>query len=307
MELFTLGIGHYTEPDVKEAARALTGWTVADGEFRDVRRAARRRRQDDPRPARAAGRAPTWSRILLEHPATAERLAWRLCEPFLGEGAVDDAGVDGAGRRPAARTISTSAGPSRRSSAREPSSPPRTSARACSSPVEFVIGAARALELFDPPPSTLVLADWSARLGQDLFYPPNVGGWPGGRSWLSAAVADRPGQLRRGPRRGPRRRPRRRRSTRSRWPAATAAAGDRDDAIALLRRAARWAPSRTATGTRGSPAAARRRTSRWDPDAARRAVALILASPRGPAGLTPTGLDHDCIRRRLPCSRDAIS
>src|SRR5262249_49628654 len=35
------------------------------------------------------------------------------------------------------------------------------------------------------PPSTLVLADWSARLGQDLFYPPNVGGWPGGRSWLS--------------------------------------------------------------------------------------------------------------------------
>ena len=37
-----------------------------------------------------------------------------------------------------------------------------------------------------PPPSTLVLADWSARLGQDLFYPPNVAGWPGGRSWLSA-------------------------------------------------------------------------------------------------------------------------
>jgi len=31
-----------------------------------------------------------------------------------------------------------------------------------------------------------VLADWSTRLGQDLFDPPNVGGWPGGRSWLSA-------------------------------------------------------------------------------------------------------------------------
>jgi hypothetical protein len=30
-----------------------------------------------------------------------------------------------------------------------------------------------------------VLADWIAELGQELFYPPNVGGWPGGRSWLS--------------------------------------------------------------------------------------------------------------------------
>src|SRR5439155_3889895 len=52
-------------------------------------------------------------------------------------------------------------------------------------PVEYVVGAARALELFDPPPSTLVLADWAARLGQDLFYPPNVGGWPGGRAWIN--------------------------------------------------------------------------------------------------------------------------
>jgi hypothetical protein len=39
--------------------------------------------------------------------------------------------------------------------------------------------------LFDPPSSTLVLAEWCGRLGQDLFYPPNVGGWPGGRFWLT--------------------------------------------------------------------------------------------------------------------------
>ncbi len=43
----------------------------------------------------------------------------------------------------------------------------------------------RSLELFDPPPSTLLLAEWTRRLGQELFFPPNVGGWPGGRSWLS--------------------------------------------------------------------------------------------------------------------------
>src|SRR5262249_29610640 len=52
-------------------------------------------------------------------------------------------------------------------------------------PVEYVIGAARALELFEPPSGTLVLAEGMARLGQDLFYPPNVGGWPGGRAWLT--------------------------------------------------------------------------------------------------------------------------
>jgi len=50
--------------------------------------------------------------------------------------------------------------------------------------VELVVGAARALVL-EPAPSTLVLADWCARLGQDLFYPPNVGGWKGGRHWIS--------------------------------------------------------------------------------------------------------------------------
>jgi len=53
-------------------------------------------------------------------------------------------------------------------------------------PVEFVAGTARSLELFDPPPSTLALADWCGRLGQDLFEPPNVGGWPGGRAWIGA-------------------------------------------------------------------------------------------------------------------------
>src|SRR5207248_129500 len=36
MELFTLGVGHYTEKDVKEAARALTGWTVEDGQFAEA-------------------------------------------------------------------------------------------------------------------------------------------------------------------------------------------------------------------------------------------------------------------------------
>ena len=61
--------------------------------------------------------------------------------------------------------------------------------RRVSSPIEFAVGAVRALEMLDPPPSTPVLADWCGRLGQDLFYPPNVGGWPGGRAWITTRSA----------------------------------------------------------------------------------------------------------------------
>src|SRR5205085_10392276 len=74
MELFTLGLGPYTEADVKEAARALTGWTVADGRFRED--AAR---HDDGEKT-VLGRAGRWGgddlvALLLDHPATARRLA----------------------------------------------------------------------------------------------------------------------------------------------------------------------------------------------------------------------------------------
>ena len=47
-------------------------------------------------------------------------------------------------------------------------------------PPEYAVGAVRALECFTPPPSTLLLADWMARMGQELYYPPNVGGWAEG-------------------------------------------------------------------------------------------------------------------------------
>jgi len=56
-------------------------------------------------------------------------------------------------------------------------------------PVEYVVGSARALELFEPPPNTLILAEFAGHLGQDLFHPPNVGGWPGGRSWITTRSA----------------------------------------------------------------------------------------------------------------------
>src|SRR5947209_4589546 len=74
MELFTLGVGHFTEADVKEAARALTGWTVEDGRFAE---AAARHDDGD---KTIFGKTGKWAgadlvRLLLDQPATAERLA----------------------------------------------------------------------------------------------------------------------------------------------------------------------------------------------------------------------------------------
>ena len=82
MELFSLGIGHYTEHDVKEAARALTGWRVENEVFAET--AAR---HDDGEKT-ILGKTGRWKgddlvRMVLEHPATSRRLAWRICELFL--------------------------------------------------------------------------------------------------------------------------------------------------------------------------------------------------------------------------------
>jgi uncharacterized protein (DUF1800 family) len=195
MELFTLGIGHYSEADVKEAARALTGWSltkVADagfpagvggGQFHEDPA-----RHDDGEKT-ILGRKGPWKgadlvRLLLEHPATARRLAVRLCELFMGEGAVDAAAVEAlaGGLREHDLDVGWAVETVLRSRAffAEVNLGNRILG-----PMEFVVGQARALEQFDPPPSTLLLADWAARLGQDLFYPPNVGGWKGGRDWIS--------------------------------------------------------------------------------------------------------------------------
>src|SRR5205807_71102 len=84
MELFTLGVGHYTESDVKEAARALTGWTVAGDAFREDASL----HEDGEKII--LGHKGRWKgddliRILLDQPATAERLAGRICEMLMGE------------------------------------------------------------------------------------------------------------------------------------------------------------------------------------------------------------------------------
>lgn len=182
MELFTLGVGHYTEADVKGAARALTGWSVEDGKFAEVKE-----RHDDGEKA-VLGAKGTFDGaqlvdLLLKQPAVADRIAMKLVRQFFGEGGVsaDAAGQLAAGLRERELDVAWAVGTVLRSKLFFDEANVRTRVLG---PVEYVVGAARALELFDPAPSTLAMADWSARMGQDVFDPPNVGGWPAGRKWV---------------------------------------------------------------------------------------------------------------------------
>jgi uncharacterized protein (DUF1800 family) len=56
------------------------------------------------------------------------------------------------------------------------------------SPVEYVIGAVRACEGFLPDLDLADLDTHLGKMGQRLFYPPNVGGWPGGLTWLRGST-----------------------------------------------------------------------------------------------------------------------
>jgi uncharacterized protein (DUF1800 family) len=184
LELFTLGIGHFAESDVKEAARALTGWTVKDGAFVE---APKQHDDDDKTILGETRRWPAADLIkkLSRNPHTADRIARKLCGLFLGEAQIDarSLGVLAEGLR--AHDLNIGWGVETILRSREFFEESNIGNRVLG-PLEFVVGSAVALGRLDPPPSTLLLADWAARLGQDLFYPPNVGGWIGGRSWLAA-------------------------------------------------------------------------------------------------------------------------
>src|SRR5262249_30364630 len=93
MELFTLGIGPYSEDDVKQAARALTGWRFVGDEIRLIPS------RHDQGTMTILGRTAAFdtdglAALLLDHPATSGRLAWRVCLEFFGEGAFDKRAVE---------------------------------------------------------------------------------------------------------------------------------------------------------------------------------------------------------------------
>lgn len=184
MELFTLGEGRYTERDLQEAARAFTGWSLDQetGAFRF------RPAWHDGGEKAIFGQRGTFDGdavigLLLARPDTAELIVAKLWRRFISETPDPDA----VGRlaalfreanyemKPLLRAIFTSAA----------FWAPENRGRLIKSPVDLVVGSLRLFEL--PVADARDIAWLTGRLGQDLFDPPDVKGWPGGTAWITGA------------------------------------------------------------------------------------------------------------------------
>ena len=184
LELFSLGIGNYSERDIKQAARALTGWTVRQGKFQVVDET------HDGGSKSILNHAGNWNgddllRIVLNEKSCARRLAWRLTNEFCGENVVSEAALNELALGLHTHQLDSRWGIETILRSGLFFSDENILSRVAD-PVSFLLMPLRAMECWQAPPSTLVLAEWLSRMGQDLFYPPNVGGWAGGRAWLSS-------------------------------------------------------------------------------------------------------------------------
>ncbi len=180
LELFTLGEGHYSEADVREAARAFTGWKMVPPEGRF---AVNPRQHDDgeKRFLGATGRLDGDDVIgrILAQPRAAEFIVAKLWREFVSP-------------VPESRRAATLASMFRRDYEIAPlveallrisvELPDRDAGQLVKSPVEFVVGTLRSLELPLPPRAAALAC---TQLGQTLLAPPNVRGWPGGNQWIT--------------------------------------------------------------------------------------------------------------------------
>lgn len=191
LELFTLGIGNYGEDDVKAAARAFTGWfftgdrSTAKGKHYINGTFAFAPRQHDAGVKTFLGQTGNWDggdivRIVIAQPACATFIARKLFSFFVWD-APDDATI-----APFAATLSQRNFDLRETLRAILLSPEFSSERAyrakVKGPVEFVAGLLRTLGITTPTRDTVTVA---RQLGQELFNPPNVGGWPSGLAWVS--------------------------------------------------------------------------------------------------------------------------
>ena len=185
MELFTMGVGNYTEADVGEASRAFTGWIV------EGRRARFNESRHDKAEKTFLGRTGNWNdlaitNIIFEQPVTAKFICRKLYREFVYE-YPDEIIVDQLAQilrerdfdlRPVLETLLLSAH----------FFDDTTIGSRIKSPIELTAGTARSLGLTVGENGNLTadfLVDQAEELGQKLLDPPNVAGWQGYRSWIS--------------------------------------------------------------------------------------------------------------------------
>jgi uncharacterized protein (DUF1800 family) len=187
MELFTLGIGHYTENDVKEAARALTGYLQRFGEYRFAPRL------HDHEPKTIFGRTGNFDGdgvidLIYTQKAAGTHLPARLTRFYLTDEPVPAAYLDALGEwwrgtgydlRQLTHCYFSS----------RLFFDPQFRGGCIKSPVQFYLGLVQDFSL-DVPPLPRRLEPAFRRMGQVLFDPPNVRGWIGGREWISSTTLE---------------------------------------------------------------------------------------------------------------------
>jgi uncharacterized protein (DUF1800 family) len=182
MELFSLGVGNYTESDVHEAARAFSGWHVRNGQFwfNPI--------QHDTGDKTIFGQTGSFDggevvELCLQQDAAPRLLATKLLRHFVMPSPPDCViqalaeciRTNNYAMRPVLQTLFSSSvffGPAARHSI-------------IKSPADFVLGAQRTLEAKVNLRESVNLM---AELGQSLFEPPTVEGWKGGRTWINSAT-----------------------------------------------------------------------------------------------------------------------
>jgi len=183
LEQYGPGPGGYHERDLRETARAFTGWFVLRGELRFFER------EHDDGPKTIAGQTGKWTaedavRIVLQSPATAQHIVRKLYRWLISEADEPSAELLAPLAKSWAQDYNIG-----RVVERMLRSNLFFSAAACGrrikSPVEYAVGIVRALESSVP---TTRLGHDLAQLGQNLYHPPTTGGWVGGRHWINPAT-----------------------------------------------------------------------------------------------------------------------
>ncbi|MEO6313318.1 MAG: DUF1800 domain-containing protein [Chitinophagaceae bacterium] len=184
MELFTIGRGNYSEADVKESARAFTGWGAsATGEF------VFRERQHDDSEKTFLGKTGHFNgddilQILLDHQQTARFITQKIYRYFVNADA-DQEKVKWLSDRFYRNNYDIEKLMTDIFTSDWFYNEKNIGAR-IKSPIELLVGIRRILPMeIENEASQLLL---QRLLGQLLFYPPNVAGWPGGTNWIDSST-----------------------------------------------------------------------------------------------------------------------
>lgn len=196
MELFSLGEGNYAERDIKEGARALTGYSFQGNDF------VLREDRHDAGPKSILGHNGTFDgdgfvQAILAQRACAEFVALKLYRFFVNDAMALNDGKRSPNDRPFERVTAALATEliTRRYELRpvlrklllsEHFYDPSNMVAQIKSPVQLIVGAVRSLGT--PVRDLGILNDALDLMGQNLFQPPNVAGWKGGRTWINTST-----------------------------------------------------------------------------------------------------------------------